>query len=420
MSIEILEKNINHEEQLAEELYKISRGKNKNPYINSLKNQIKIINDSIPALLDEIEIIKKLAPEEKKSNLVQMDYSRRMIDGEKRISVSIPEKDKPKFIKSIEISEAAVKKMEKPEGRKTNYFTKLSSKLFFDISNSFVEKGYFVKLNSDLRKANIKLLLNTYLSIMLLSTLISFFAGWIIFIFLLFFDISGTLPFITISSGEIGMRFVKNFWVVIALPLFTFFIFYLYPSSEAKTIGKKIEQELPFVVINMSAIASSNIEPSKIFQIISKSGDEYPCTKGEIDKVMNYINIYGYDLTTALRAAAEKTSSKNLKELFEGLANSVTSGTSLTNFLDKRAESLLFNYRLERERYTKLAETFMNIYISLVIAAPLVLMLTFFLMSLGGLGLSISLNMITLLIVLIVILINIFFLVFLHFKQPTY
>jgi len=132
------------------------------------------------------------------------------------------------------------------------------------------------------------------------------------------------------------------------------------------------------------------------------------------------VNVYGYDVTTALRTCAEKTSSKNLKELFNGLANSISSGTSLTNFLDKRAESLLFNYKLEREQYTKLAETFMNIYISLVIAAPLVLMLTFFLMSLGGLGIGISLNMISVLIVLIVVLINIVFLVFLHLKQPTY
>jgi hypothetical protein len=62
----------------------------------------------------------------------------------------------------------------------------------------------------------------------------------------------------------------------------------------------------------------------------------------------------------------------------------------------------------------------MNIYISVVIAAPLVLMLTFFLMSLGGLGLNIGLGTISLLIVLIVVLINIFFLLFLHLKQPKY
>ena len=123
---------------------------------------------------------------------------------------------------------------------------------------------------------------------------------------------------------------------------------------------------------------------------------------------MNYIEIYGQDVTSALKTAAGRTSSKNLKELFDGIANSIINGASLTNFLDKRAESLLFEYRMEREKYTKLAETFMNIYISVVIAAPLVLMLTFFLMSLGGFGIGISLDAISILIVLSVVLINLF------------
>ena len=143
-------------------------------------------------------------------------------------------------------------------------------------------------------------------------------------------------------------------------------------------------------------------------------------SREEFEKVVNYINVYGYDVTNALKLAAQKTSSEGMKELFDGLANAITSGTSLGNFLDKRAETLLLDYKLEREKYTKLAETFMNLYISIVIAAPLVLMLTLFLMSLGGLGIDISMDLISLLIVFIVAFINIIFIIFLDIKQPTY
>ena len=417
MGIKELQKNILEIEDLGKSLFKLNKNKEKQAEI---RNQIKILNDSIPELLNELELIKSLPTQKvKDEKLVKIDYKKPDIEGEKDASVLVMKKDSRSFMSSMFKIKEYLKKVFTSE-KKSSYYVRLSSKLFFDTSNSFVNKGYFKQLNLDLRKANIKFLLNTYVSLMLFSTLLAFAAGLLIFVFLLFFSFSLEAPFIQLASGSFWMNFLEKIWIILFLPALTFLMFYIYQGSEAKTIGKKIDQEMPFVVINMSAIASSEIEPSKIFQIIARSGEEYPYTKNEFEKVINYVNVYGYDVTTALRTCAEKTSSKNLKELFNGLANSISSGTSLTNFLDKRAESLLFNYKLEREQYTKLAETFMNIYISLVIAAPLVLMLTFFLMSLGGLGIGISLNMISVLIVLIVVLINIVFLVFLHLKQPTY
>ena len=74
---------------------------------------------------------------------------------------------------------------------------------------------------------------------------------------------------------------------------------------------------------------------------------------------------------------------------------------------------------MEREKYTKTAETFMDIYISLVIAAPMILMLLLMMMKVSGLGISISSSAITLLMIFGVTMINIVFLVFLQLKQPS-
>ena len=64
-------------------------------------------------------------------------------------------------------------------------------------------------------------------------------------------------------------------------------------------------------------------------------------------------------------------------------------------FFEKRAETFLFDYKLEREKYTRIAETFMDIYISVVIAAPLILMLLLMMIRISGLGISMSTKMIT-------------------------
>ncbi|HEB47155.1 MAG TPA: hypothetical protein ENI22_01670, partial [Candidatus Pacearchaeota archaeon] len=172
-----------------------------------------------------------------------------------------------------------------------------------------------------------------------------------------------------------------------------------------------------FAAIHMSAISSSMIEPSKIFSIII-STKEYPYLEKEFIKLQNEINIYGYDLVTALRNRSFNSPSRKLSELFNGLATSITSGGNLSDFFEKRSQSLLFEHRLDKEKQSKASETFMDIYISVVIAAPMILMLLLMMMRISGLGISLSPSMITLIMVLGVTLINIFFLTFLHLKQP--
>ena len=186
---------------------------------------------------------------------------------------------------------------------------------------------------------------------------------------------------------------------------------------EKKTLENRINRELPFATIHMSSISNSMIEPSKIFSIII-STEEYPNLEKEFTKLFNEVNVYGYDLVTALRDMAFNSPSRKLAELYNGLATTITSGGDLPEFFDKRAQTLLFEHRLETEKHSKAAETFMDIYISVVIAAPMILMLLLMMMRLSGLGISLSTGMITLVMVLGVSLMNVLFLSFLHLKQP--
>ena len=89
------------------------------------------------------------------------------------------------------------------------------------------------------------------------------------------------------------------------------------------------------------------------------------------------------------------------------------------DFFEKRSQSLLFEYRLEKEKNTKSSESFMDIYISVVIAAPMIFMLLLMMMKISGLGISLSTTMITILVAGGVSLINVFFLIFLQLKQTS-
>ena len=303
------------------------------------------------------------------------------------------------------------------EFRRPNFLIVYANKMFFDRSVKLSGSKGFDLMKKDLVKSGMNILPSSYISLMLLITLVVTALSILAYIFLIFIDLSITFPVISAVKEGFLRRILINLWIPVFIPALTFVFMYYYPSLEKKSIGNSINQELPFVVIHMSAVAGSMIEPSKMFSVII-STKEYPHTRKEFIKLINQVNIYGYDLVTALRDAANKSPSAKLAELYRGLATTVVSGGSLNEFLDKRAQSLLFEYRIDREKYTKMTESFMDIYISVVIAAPMIFMLVLILIRISNIGLGLSAQAITVLIISVVVAINIFFLVFLQMKQP--
>ncbi|MCK5149350.1 type II secretion system F family protein [Candidatus Pacearchaeota archaeon] len=394
--------------------------------IKDLKNSLKKTSEDIskilksigfskPLILRERKEIKKELPKHKVKKEKIEKLKKNPFLGLKGISkMGLSELEK-ETLKRLKRGEEVLKKKKIPKPSK---YVELSNKIFGEFSKSLLKKEFFIKLEKDLIKTNLQFTPSNYLSTIIFTTILSIFAGIFLFGFFLFFNIGADLPIITRVVESISSRILKVFWILFAIPLGTFFIMYFYPSLEKKSAENKIDQELPFAVIQMSAISNSMLEPSKIFDIII-STKEYPYLEREFTKIINEINIYGYDLVTALRSVATNNPSKKLTDLLNSLATTIISGGNLPGFFSKRAETLLFEYRLEKEKYTKTAETFMDIYISVVIAAPMILMLLLMMMKISGLGISLSSGMITLLMILGVSVMNIVFLTFLYLKNPN-
>jgi pilus assembly protein TadC len=391
--------------------------------INSIVEGMKIINDNIPELLKDITIAEKL-PSSKERKLERIRYS----GFGSGVEVTLHSKDKMRFLKELNISENFVKKIKKidfdeheiySEFKASRGYLKLANRLFLSAASKAVRKGSFKELGESLRKANMEILFESYVAMMyltmLLALVLSFFAG----LFFVFFGTTLVWPFFELREAGYFAMATKLVWLPIAVPMLTFLAVYFYPSTERKSLGNRIDQELPFAVIHMSAITGAGIEPTEIFKIIGLSR-EYPFLRKEIRKVLNQINLYGYDLTTALNNAAKTASSEKLSELFTGLSVTINSGADLSEFFAKRAESLLLSYRLEREKYTHLVETFLDIYISIVIAAPMVFLLMIIMMAISGMNIGFGPTQISILSVAAVAVLNVVFLAFLQMKQPAY
>jgi Flp pilus assembly protein TadB len=370
--------------------------------IDSLAKEMKSINSSIPEMMGDIII----------GELPKTEESRKIEKVETKIEPikALPKVEKTEeYLKELEISDVLLKKMRRKktsekekfeEFKKARGYLKLSNRIFLATATKLTKKGYFGELPSELKRSNLDILFETYVAMMLFSVLVSFFVALLATIILLI----------------AGFGAIKVIWLPLIVPIGVFLALNYYPTAEKNAISTRINEELPFAVIHMSSISGSGIAPTEIFKIIGLSRD-YPFLRKEIRKILNQINIYGFDLVTALNNVSKSTANQKLSELFGGLSTTINSGGSLTDFFQKRADTLLVGYKLEKEKSIKMAETFMDIYISVVIAAPMILMLMLVMISISGIQIGFTPYQLTFATIGGVALINIIFLGYLQIKQ---
>jgi len=453
MIIDALKENIQHIKKIVRELYiftnqldmiknletndnvliDVKEKKLLEEAIISLTNQLKILNNSFPELIGAIGFYPELSTEKEKlgkekKKLIKIKYKPVKLGSE--VSLTIESKDRKSFLENISKSNLTATRLKKKYAierpvmsfGRANAYAKISNHFFRKFSNHLIAKGHFKKLNRDLRKMNSNFVLGTYISMVFFTALLFLIISILFFVVLLFYNITFTYPeFVTIAKDPILIRALKYFWIIFVVPFSAGIFMYYYPTSESKNLGYKINQELPFVIVHMSAIATSGVQPLNIFKIILRS-EEYKYTNIEIKKLMNLINFHGQDLVSALKKVEFLCPSEKLKDLLGGIATTMTSGGDLHIFLDKHAETALFDYQIEREKYTKNSETFMDIYISIAIAAPMIILMLFVIMgSTGALSefIGISMNTLSLIVILLIVVLNVGFLMFLKLKQPT-
>ena len=246
-------------------------------------------------------------------------------------------------------------------------------------ADSLVEKNpkFFAPMFQAFERVDMPFLSRSYVSLMIFFTAISLPVGFVIF-------------FLLNLSFQLGWPFVVA--LTILSPILTFFAFYFYPASLQGARERNIRNELPFAMVHMSAVAGSGAHPISIFELLVDS-TEYPELKKEVRKVLNYVNLFGYNLTTAMNAVARTTPSKELKELFNGMVSTIETGGDLKAYLNEKSGEALNSYRLDRKKKVEALATYSEIYTAILIAAPLLMIISLAVMSnvggdLGGVGFS--------------------------------
>lgn len=349
-----------------------------NNYLSELFNRLEYANDKLLEMYTEKKITsvsvslpgqpKKIIEPEKRAKAEEI-----ILPG----MVMLDKKTRENYLKELNLEEEYVKEVINRRKKKqvvvvekeytlyeSNKYGQISNKVFENLTISLTKKypDLFEKLYRDLKRSGIKVLSKTYISMALLSASIAF----------VLITLATALFF---RSESLFFQLVRGFMIGIFATIGTLAFFYFYPSSVASEKEKAIKSDLPFAIVHMSAVAGSGAQPISMFTTILSS-EGYSGIRDEIKKIVNYVNIFGYDLSTALKIVSRSTPSVRFKDFLEGVVTTTESGGSLKEFLVAVADDAMVTYKLERNKWSESVSTYADIYTALLIAAPLLFMVT--------------------------------------------
>ncbi len=287
------------------------------------------------------------------------------------------------------------------------FYKKLSLFFFGELVEKYIDS--FRPLEPHIKNANIKILLKTWVSMLFFSTFISF--------------VVSLISIYTILSFLIEVEFYIYIFSVIFFPVFVasivFIIFYLYPVQMENARRKSIENNLPFAITHMAAIASSGIPTEFMFELLT-GFKEYGEISEDSKLIMRNMKTFGMSSVDSLKDIAERTPSQDFREILLGIVSTVESGGNIVEYLREMADKALFSYRIKREKYLKTLSTYADIYTALLVAAPLMMLSLLATMSIiGGSVMGLTINELMLLITWVILpVLNVGFLIFVHTTYP--
>lgn len=217
---------------------------------------------------------------------------------------------------------------------------------------------YFEGLRPTLSKANVKVTLPEYISMMIFTS------GAVFAVSSVFFGLM-----LSVSMGAAGI--VTGLILSIFMSMITFGGFYLYPGIIMKSRATKIRDTLPFATMYLSTLAGTGTSLPEVFSNLAEV-DEYGEVSKEAEKIRRDIETFGMDESEALERAANRTPSEDFKELMWGINHVITTGGSLKEFLQERSDRLMDDYERRIKEFSEQLSLLVEMYITLIIVGSII------------------------------------------------
>ncbi|MDW7731953.1 MAG: type II secretion system F family protein [Methanolobus sp.] len=241
----------------------------------------------------------------------------------------------------------------------------------------------FQSTRNILRKANMGMLVEQYISqaclMSLITGILAALAG--IFIGLYFFRDMALYNIGTwIVPAWISHNFANLFalllcttFCVVAVSL-TYYVFMTIPELQANVRSSLINQSLPHTTAYLYALSrGGGLNLLDIMRSITENYHIYGAAAEEIGYIVKDMDCYGTDLLTALEKASLRSPSQKFKDFIEGLNSIVASGGDITAYLKAKNDQYRLTATKEQKIFFETLGVLAEVYISAFVAGPLFL-----------------------------------------------
>lgn len=239
-----------------------------------------------------------------------------------------------------------------------NKYIQLCNKIFFGYIR---KKDLFKNFRKEFLSARLNILFESYVSVMLFTTILAFIISSLFIFFILFYFIKDLeYPYILLLS------------IPFFIAIFVFSIFYVYPKYVASKLKRSIEENLPLASLYMYAISQSNLTPEKIFEIISRR-EEFGGLAKEFKYLVYSMKVLGLDFLSAIINLIKTTPSEKLKAFLHSFIQIYKSEGDLKQFLYIYSRNILLDYKLKLKSYEEKLSLLMTAYTALFVSFPLIM-----------------------------------------------
>ena len=286
------------------------------------------------------------------------------------------------------------------------------------------DREKYIELDKALLAARSPITYDIYLSSAFLYALIAGITGLILgFMLATVLTMTGTvpinyemLPLLMIRHGRLfGTIFLSAFGFL-ALFGATYALLYTYPASIAGNRRREIDRMMPHAVHFMYALSKSGISILDIIKSLAKHEETYGEISREMDFVIRKVEYFGKDLRRSLIELSETTPSQALKEFISGILTMIESGGDLPLFFAEKAEHYREHARVEQKGFLETLGLFAEVYITILVAAPLFFIIIEVVMLAMGSG---TMTMIYGIVYLMIPFGSAVFIVFIHMLSPS-
>ena len=237
----------------------------------------------------------------------------------------------------------------------------------------------FKDLDVNLKKSGIKINFKAYISTVILASLLLS-TSVMIFVPLLLFFIFKLSLVLSLLFG-VGVSLFAGALTVIG--------FYVYPTYRADSLKRDLEDELPFTTGYMSILAGAGVPPDFIWRSLAQI-DASLSISNVARNVVRDVELFGFDVISALETASKRTTSERFKEMLEGFISVVYSGGNLMKYLRNRSQQYMNLKRIALKRFSDTLGVLAEFYVTLMVAGSLIFVVMLAVMSMmggGGFGL---------------------------------